>query len=136
MHMDASPRYRWLGELTHSGVRDLLSRARLLVQSSIMEGGANSVCEALAAGVPVISSYIPGNVGMLGRDYSGYYPVGNTEGLASLLEKAESDGSFYRSLEEACEARRYLVSPAREHGALEALVTEITLQSKNRSADI
>ncbi|CAN5653984.1 hypothetical protein BH24ACT22_BH24ACT22_06710 [soil metagenome] len=135
-HMEASPSYQWLGELHHSEVRDLLSRSRLLVQSSVMEGGANSVCEALAAGLPMIASNIPGNIGMMGENYPGYYPVGDTEALASLLEKAERDEDFYRSLKAACEARRHLVSPERERGALETLVTEITPQSKNRTADI
>ncbi len=135
-HMEASSRYRWLGELPHAKVRTLLSRSRLLVQTSIMEGGANSVCEALSTGVPVVASGIPGNVGMLGGNYPGYYPVGDTGALAALLEKAEHDEGFYRSLEEVCEARRRLVSPKRERGALEALVTEITAESKNRAADI
>ena len=135
-HMDASSRYRWLGELPHAEVRSLLSRTRLMVQSSVMEGGANSICEALAAGVPVVGSHIPGNVGMLGEDYPGYYPPGDTEALASLLEKAERDEGFYGSLKVACEARRCLVSPERERGALEALVTEVSTESKNRAADI
>jgi glycosyltransferase involved in cell wall biosynthesis len=101
-----------------------------------MEGGANSVCEALAAGTPVIASDIPGNVGMLGKDYPGYYPVGDEEALAQLLEKAERNGDFYRSLKTACEARRPLVLPERERGALETLVTEVTMESKNRAAGV
>lgn len=64
----AEPRYRWLGEVPRWRVRRLLSRAQLLVQSSVMEGGANAVAEALAAGVPVIASRIAGNVGMLGEN--------------------------------------------------------------------
>ncbi len=135
-HMDASPRYRWLGELPHEEVRSLLSRSRLLVQSSVMEGGANTVCEALAAGTPVIASDIPGNVGMLGKDYPGYYPVGDTEKLAALLDKAERDEGFYRALQEACGARRHLVLPDNERGALNGLVTEITTYSRNRAAGI
>lgn len=135
-HMNASPRYRWLGEVPHEEVRGLISHSRLLVQSSVMEGGANSVCEALAAGTPVIASDIPGNVGLLGEDYPGYYPVGDTDALASLLEKAERDEDFYGSLKAACEARRHLILPERERGALENLVTEITPGSKNRAADI
>ena len=135
-HMDASPRYRWLGELPHEEVCMLLSRSRLLVQSSLMEGGANSVCEALSAATPVLASNISGNVGMLGEDYPGYYPVGHTEALASLLEKAEHDEEFYRSLEAACDARRYLVSPEHERGALESLMVEIGAENKNQAADI
>lgn len=129
-HMDASPRYRWLGELPHEEVRQLLARSRLLVQSSVMEGGANAVCEALASGVPVIASHIPGNVGMLGEHYPGYYPVGDAEALARMLERAERDEGFYASLKAACEARRHLVSPERERAGLESLVEESTAEKQ------
>ena len=99
-HTEDNPRYRWLGELPRWRVRRLLSRARLLVQSSIMEGGANAVSEALAAGVPVIASDVPGNVGVLGQDYPGYYPVGDEEALARLLERAEAEAGFCALLKE------------------------------------
>jgi putative glycosyltransferase (TIGR04348 family) len=135
-HTRTSHRYRWLGELSHAEVRSLLSRSRLLVQSSVMEGGANSVCEALAAGVPVIASGIPGNVGMLGEDYPGYYQIGDEGALALLLERAERDEGFYEALAKACAARRHLILPERERGALETLVMEITPESKNRIAGI
>ncbi|MGB3683057.1 MAG: selenoneine biosynthesis selenosugar synthase SenB, partial [Rubrobacteraceae bacterium] len=135
-HMNASPRYHWLGELPHSEVRRLISRSRLLVQSSLMEGGANAICEALAAGTPVIASGIPGNIGMLGENYPGYYPVGDTEALAAVLEKAEHEAGFYKSLRAACEARQHLVLPGRERGALEALVAKIAAESRNRAGDI
>jgi len=59
------PRYRWIGELPHGAALRRLARARVMVISSRMEGGANVVTEALAAGVPVIASRIPGNIGML-----------------------------------------------------------------------
>ena len=121
----AEPRYRWLGEVPRWRVRRLLSRARLLVQTSVMEGGANAVAEALAAGVPVIASRIAGNVGMLGEDYPGYYPVGDEEALALLLEQTESDAAFHESLEARCAARRPLTLPERERGALGGLIEEV-----------
>ena len=121
-HMENEPRYRWLGELPHWKVRRLLSRSRLLVQSSVMEGGANTVSEALAAGVPVVASEISGNVGMLGKDYPGYYPVSDERALARLLGRAESEPEFYSRLVERCEARRYLVSPEREKAELDRLI--------------
>ena len=99
-HTEDNPRYRWLGELPRWRVRRLLSRARLLVQSSTMEGGANAVSEALAAGVPVIASDVPGDVGVLGQDYPGYYPVGDEEALARLLERAEAEAGFCALLKE------------------------------------
>lgn len=119
------PRYHWLGEVPRWRVRRLLSRARLLVQSSVMEGGANAVGEALAAGVPVIASRIAGNVGMLGEDYPGYYPVGDERALALLLERTETDAAFYELLEARCAARRPLTLPELERGALGDLIEEV-----------
>ena len=123
-HTASNPRYRWLGEVPRWKTRRLLSRSRLLAQTSIMEGGANVVSEALAAGVPVVGSDIPGNVGMLGEDYPGYYGVGDEVALARLLHRAETDEAFYEALNVGCAARRHLVAPERERAALESLVKE------------
>lgn len=126
MLMEENPRYDWLGEVPQERVRDLLSHVRLLVQSSFIEGGANTISEALAAGVPIIASDIPGNVGMLGEDYPGYYPVGDEHALARLLEQAERDPAFYGLLEAKCEARRYLALPEHEREALRNLIAEVS----------
>jgi putative glycosyltransferase (TIGR04348 family) len=125
MEVSENPRYRWLGEVPRWKARRLLARSRLLAQTSVMEGGANVVSEALASGVPVVASHIPGNVGMLGGDYPGYYPVGDEEALSRLLYRAETDGAFYETLEAGCKARRHLVLPEREKEALRNLVEEI-----------
>lgn len=114
-HTENNQRYRWLGELP-----------RLLAQSSIMEGGANAVFEALTAGVPVIASDVPGNVGVLGEDYPGYYPAGDEEALARLLERAEAGAGFYALLEKSCAARGHLIMPERERDALRGLVEEVS----------
>jgi putative glycosyltransferase (TIGR04348 family) len=119
-------RYCWLGELPHAAAVRRLARARMMVISSRMEGGANVVTEALAARVPVIASRVAGNVGMLGRDYVGYYPVGNERALARLLWRAESDAKFYRLLKRQCAARRHLTLRAREKSALRSLMCELT----------
>jgi putative glycosyltransferase (TIGR04348 family) len=125
IHASKNPRYCWLGETPWREARHILARSRLLAQTSLMEGGANVVSEALASGVPVVASEIPGNVGMLGDDYPGYYPVGDEKALASLLYRAETDEEFYETLEARCEARRHLVLPGREKAALGGLVEEL-----------
>lgn len=119
-----APRYHWVGELPRREARRLLARSRLLAQTSIVEGGANAVSEALASGVPVVASYIPGNVGMLGERYPGYYEAGDENALAQLLHRAETDVAFYKTLRDRCEARRHLVLPEREKAALDTLVRE------------
>jgi len=85
-------RFRWLGEIPRRQAQRLLARSRLLVLSSRMEGGANVISEAIVNAVPVVASHIPGNVGLLGDNYPGYFPVGDTLSLARLLLHAENDG--------------------------------------------
>lgn len=123
--MQKDSRYLWLGELPHWHAMQKLAQSHLMVISSRMEGGANVICEAVAAGVPVIASDIPGNIGMLGRDYSGYYPTGNEAALAGRISQAMSDEHYYRQLLEQCQARRHLFSPECEKGALASLLAEI-----------
>jgi putative glycosyltransferase (TIGR04348 family) len=74
--MRVNSRYRWKGEVSAGQVRQAFLRAHLMVISSLQEGGANVVSEALVAGVPIIASDIIGNIGLLGRDFGGYFRVG------------------------------------------------------------
>ena len=123
--MRREPRYRWLGERPHWESMRLIARSRVMVISSRMEGGANVVCEALAARVPVIASRISGNIGMLGRGYSGYFQTGNERGLAQVLARTEANPMFLRKLQGQVAQRRHLVHPRREKDALARLIAEM-----------
>lgn len=118
------PRWHWLGEVPHKTVLKHLSRAQLMVISSVMEGGANVICEALAADVPVLASHMPGNIGMLGEDYPGYFPVGDERQLAKLLALAEADPDFYAELQRHARQRRGLMRPEQEASRLRQVVAE------------
>lgn len=120
--MAVNPRYRWRGELAHSEVRRLMARAQLMVLSSRMEGGANAVAEACMADLPIIASDIPGNRGMLGDDYPGYYPVADTAALRALLLRAERDAAFLDALRAACGAQAVRFRPECERAALADVV--------------
>jgi putative glycosyltransferase (TIGR04348 family) len=91
-------RYRWLGELPRWRALRVLARSHLLVLSSLSEGGANVISEALAMRVPIVASHIPGSVGLLGEAYPGYFPVQDTAALAHLLHRAETEVAFYATL--------------------------------------
>lgn len=120
-----NPRYTWLGPRAREEALQVLARSRLLALTSTAEGGANVVSEALAAGVPIVSSAIPGCFGLLGKDYPGYFPVGDTETLASLLDAAEHNrDGCYETLRRGCAALRDLVDPARERAAWARLLAE------------
>jgi len=124
--MQRNQRYRWLGEVPRAKALGVLAHSHLLVLTSRLEGGANVVSEALAAGVPMVTSRIAGSIGILGPDYPGYFRVGDTEALARMLERAECDLQFYRSLKDYCRRRARLVAPARERLAWEKLLRETT----------
>jgi glycosyltransferase involved in cell wall biosynthesis len=106
-----------------------------MVLSSIMEGGANVVSEALVAGVPVLASKIDGSVGLLGRDYPGYFPLGDTEALSALLHRAETDPAFQADLRRHCAAHAPLFEPAREQRSWHDALRELTDAGRQVPAD-
>lgn len=124
----ANPRYTWLGPTMRDQALALLAGSRLLAITSLHEGGANVVSEALAARVPVVASAIPGSIGLLGEDYPGYFPAGDEEALAEALYAAEQDREgYYERLCECCLALHGLVDPAKERDAFAALLRDLKL---------
>lgn len=123
--MSSNPRYRWLGNLSHTATMQRLANSDVLVNSSKMEGGANAICEALACGVPVLSSRIDGSIGLLGDNYPGYFDVGNTTQLARLLVRFESDETFRNELRRHCRALAGLVNPLQESTSWKNLLAEL-----------
>jgi putative glycosyltransferase (TIGR04348 family) len=116
------PRYRYAGALPHGLARAAMKSAHLLVHPSVMEGGANVIVEAVTAGTEVVASEIPGNVGMLGRGYAGYFDPGDASGLAGRLVQACGNPAYLAGLERQCAARRKLFTPEAEARAIRRLV--------------
>jgi len=121
----ANPRYHWLGDQPRAKMLRVLIRCRLMVLSSIMEGGANVLGEAIVAGVPIVASRISGTVGILGPDYPGYFPVGDTPALAELLERAETEPEFLQSLRSWCKPLAPLFTEARERQSWQCMLEEL-----------
>lgn len=120
-----SSRYQWRGAVPHTEALGVLARSALLLLTSRLEGGANVVSEALALGVPVVSSRIPGSVGLLGVDYPGYFPAGDASACAALLHRVETNAGFLARLAEGCRARAWLADPAEERRRWSALLDEL-----------
>jgi len=118
-------RYRWLGSVEHKAAMRLLASSHVLVVSSVMEGGANVICEAARIGVPVLASRVPGNVGMLGRGYPGYFRLFDDRTLARLIERCRTDAAFYKKLKRAVRGRRALFAPDAEKSALRGLLRNL-----------
>lgn len=128
------PHYRWHGAVPHESACEAIRRAHLLLHPSRLEGGAHVVMEAVCSGTPVLASQVPGNVGMLGRDYGGYFELGDVAGVVERLRRlrsgqvpagqAPAEGELAR-LRAQCEARAPLFSPDAERAALLQLVQDL-----------
>jgi putative glycosyltransferase (TIGR04348 family) len=120
-----NPRYLWIGEQPHESGLELLASSRLLVLSSTMEGGSNAISEAVMCGVPVLCSFVPGNIGMLGPDYPGYFRVGGTAELAGLLLCAELDSAFLNQLRAFINTLEHRFAPEQEQAAWARLLSQL-----------
>jgi putative glycosyltransferase (TIGR04348 family) len=125
--MATNPRYRWRDDVPAAAVRRLLARSHAMVISSLSEGGANVISEAAVAGVPILASRMDGNVGLLGADYPGYFPVGDTPALARLLQRVERDPRFVARLGKAVARRASLFRPPREVAAWRRLLAGLKM---------
>ncbi len=125
------PHYRWLGGLPRAQARHWIARSHALVHMSRIEGGANVVIEAVRSGVPVLASRIDGNVGLLGRDYGGYFDVGDAPALAQLMQRVASEPAFGAALAAQCALREPRFTPAAERHAVRRLLADM-LEGKPR----
>ncbi len=91
--------------------------------TSKMEGGAHVIMEAVCSGTPVIASRMDGNVGMLGGEYDGYFPVGDALALSQMLRRCKNEPAFLDHLATQCALRAPLFSPTSEQAALLGLVS-------------
>ncbi|MBC7547429.1 MAG: TIGR04348 family glycosyltransferase [Polaromonas sp.] len=117
------PHYRWLGGLSRSVTRQHIKRAQLLVSCSRMEGGAHVILEAVLSGTAVLASRVGGNVGMLGSDYAGYFPLGDSAALATLVRRCANEPDFLAALQRQCAQRVPLFDARTEEQLVINLIT-------------
>jgi hypothetical protein len=74
------------------------------------------------SGTPVLASKVPGNVGMLGEDYLGYFEYGNVQQLEDLVYECQESHAagkgLYGLLLKQLHARRALFRPSYERKVL------------------
>jgi putative glycosyltransferase (TIGR04348 family) len=120
--------YRWLGAVPHAQTLQRIQRSHLLVHCSRMEGGAHVLMEAMCSGTPVLASRIDGNVGLLGKDYTGLFEPGNAQALADLLLACRSPHTGHAlvaHLQHQCALRAPLFEPSAERAALHRWVQDL-----------
>jgi putative glycosyltransferase (TIGR04348 family) len=126
----ANPRYVWRGEVTGAEARRLIAHSQVMVLTSLMEGGANVLGEAVTLGTPPLASRIAAASSALGDGYPGLFRARDTRGLARLFGRVENDPAFLAELRRAARARRRLFLPSVERAAWRALVRELHALTK------
>jgi len=98
-------RFEYLGTQDYADTIAWMSRSVATINTSLAEGGANSVGESIVLGVPVLASRIEGNIGMLGEDYAGYFSADSATELGELMHRVCSDEVFLAKLEQQVQQR-------------------------------
>lgn len=119
---EREPRYRWLGNLPHSSALGWMQQVTATLNTSHLEGGANSVAESIVLGTPVLASKIEGNLGMLGADYAGYFTPNSPTELAHLIRRAVTDQEFLALLQSQVKDRQASFTTAQETAGWLALL--------------
>ncbi|RME86066.1 MAG: glycosyltransferase [Planctomycetota bacterium] len=117
-----NPYYHYLGEIPRRKGWEILAKSYLFSMTSIIEGGANALGEAIAIGIPVVASRIPGNIGLLGESYEGYFTPANIEELGRLLQRLSKDQPFYLTLKKQIMERQRFFHPSEEKKSWKSLL--------------
>lgn len=119
-------RYRWLGPLPYEETLAHLRAAHLFVLTSESEGAGHTLREAMGADLPILSSRMDASESLLGTDYPGLFPVGDTSRLASLLQQCEEDPGFLHELTDRLHHQLKGHSGTEQKHAWEQLLLECT----------
>jgi glycosyltransferase involved in cell wall biosynthesis len=94
----------FLGRVPRARIRDEFSRADVFVLPTLAEGSAGATYEALAAGVPVVTTEAAGSVVRDGVD--GFIiPTSDAEALAGRVEQLVEDRALRERMSRAARAR-------------------------------
>ncbi|HMQ59808.1 MAG TPA: glycosyltransferase family 4 protein [Flavilitoribacter sp.] len=116
--LELTPYLQWTGLAGEEKVRDYMRQMNLFVLSSKTEGFPNTLLEAAALGLPIVSTKFPGWSDYLKHEKNALMvPVGDPEGLAEAINRVLTHPELAGDL--SLGARRFAAkfSPAREKNA-------------------
>jgi colanic acid/amylovoran biosynthesis glycosyltransferase len=116
--LDLADRVRLDGELTPDEVRDALTEAQVFCLPSFSEGLPVSIMEAMAAGVPVVTSWIAGIPELAQSEVTALtVPPGRADALADALQRLLTDQALAARLAIAARRRVEELHDQRKNGA-------------------
>jgi glycosyltransferase involved in cell wall biosynthesis len=106
--LDITSRVVFLGSVEPSGVAQHLHWADIFVFASESEGRPNAVLEAMAAGLPIIATNIPGVREMIDNERGLSVPVGDERAMAEAIRFFSGDPAA--ALKKGRAARQWLIA--------------------------
>ncbi len=88
----------WIGKTKQ--VINYLDESDVFILSSIYEGFGLVLLEAMKQGTPILASNCPAIVEVVGKNYLGLFPVGDSEALAKLLYRCDDLGFLQALLDQ------------------------------------
>lgn len=91
--------FTYLGEVQPPAVRELMGASDAFLNTSLQEGMSGAILEAMAEGLPVIASDIPGNRALVTEDVNGLlFPSNDVDALSHALYKLAENPSLRKRL--------------------------------------
>lgn len=106
----------FLGNVPHMQLPKILNRAALFVLPSHYEGHPKTLLEAMACGLPVVGTDVPGIRELICHGQTGYLCGTSSQEIRAAIQEVLSDPSLRARM--GCNARRFVA----EHFALERVV--------------
>jgi glycosyltransferase involved in cell wall biosynthesis len=122
----------FLGQMPHLQLKDMMSRAHVMVVPSIEEGLAMVQGEALACGCPLISSTHTGGEDLFTDGQEGFFvPIRDSLAMTERLDQLAQDPALRLRMSEAAVRRVESIGGWSNYGAL--FVKELEALTANRS---
>ena len=104
--LDLGPATRWLGWQDKDRLIEIYQEADLVVNPSLYEGMPNVVLEAMACGLPVVASAVPGNNTLVRPGETGFlFALNDGTGLNTALRRIRGEPALARRLGENARRR-------------------------------
>jgi starch synthase len=121
----ADPRCRWLGSVPHATLLEEMTKAHVFVFPSLFEGFGLVILEAMAAGLPVITTPHTGGPDCLTDGVDGFIvPIRDADAIARHLTQLYEDEDRRQAMGTAALAKAKALSWQRYEQQIVALVKE------------